>query len=276
MVHYDQIVSEAFRFAIQPKRWLPVVVANVIFLAIFLWFVLPAFIEIFLGLALRDSGAIVSGMLVSLALFIPAALVNITLLNALMKQASDEVDWKTSIRFGIRKIPWCIMLVILITLISVVVGLPFSFLSSQSDVLAIAIQQIISLVINLGFFLSFAILVVRDTHAWTAVKVSWTILRRKPLHLILLFVLTLVISWVIAGISLIPALAVAWGVIVPAMFGVATDPGALILAISSLLSDLPTLFAVGALAVAGIAVAGIFSLAADVKFYRELQQEHGF
>ncbi|MBU0953323.1 MAG: hypothetical protein KKA90_02800 [Nanoarchaeota archaeon] len=269
MANYEQLLKEAFHFGTDYRRWGPLFVFQTVLLMIAIVWFLPSFVMLLSATETSAVGGILNALLGLLGLGIVWGLGTLWFSLALTKQAAGTSSWGTSGRFAVRKIPWAILLFILV----MVVGTAASLVSAIFILvpLQFAASIVLSVLVGLAFFVAIPSLVVRNTTGIAAFKESISLFRKHKLSVLVGWALITFIGNLITGIVFLIDATVLWQLIAPVFLSL-TDPAVMASIFSSVLTNIPLLAVLGIITMIGFSVATAFSLAATTFFYKQLKK----
>jgi hypothetical protein len=265
MVNYGMVLEKAIKFSIQPKRWLPIFILDVVFLLIALG---SAFVNISSmarimagnGGSMSMPPSIVSTIAVLAVMFAVWMLIRLFISGSIIHQASKPRDRiGNSCTVARQRFLSLLAVAIIIGVISGIVGvIPY-------------IGWIVSIIISLMFFFSMPIVIVGKKSFDMALKESYNIFRKKPFEVFLAWLLITIISMVILFVFAIPMIAAAWSAFVPMITGMSSGTG-VSGTLSTLMANGWMLLPAGLVLLIGIAFITVFGLTAQTYFYGELKK----
>ncbi|MBU0898890.1 MAG: hypothetical protein KKB03_03040 [Nanoarchaeota archaeon] len=260
-LEHGKILKKSLKFAIQPKRWLPFFILDLIFLSVGIFYTLlnvSIISNIFAAAtgSLASLGALMQFGFVLILLFTVWVLVKIWLQTSIIHQSYKEKDYNKSFRIGLKKYPSVLAAVIVIGLISGLIGMiPF-------------IGSILSIIIGLMFFFTLPIIVVKNKGFSEALNASLKIFKKKAFDVFIIWLLLAIISMAIATIFALPLLILFINVFVAA--GTLSSEAVFPYIIQMAQAYLPIVVLGSIILLMGMSITSVFSLKAQTEFYLKM------
>jgi hypothetical protein len=264
MVEYGKTLSNAFKFSIDPKRWLPFLVLDAVAFLALLAYMIPNVFVLSDVIAAQQSGLMVASQIMGVIATVAIAfgiwsLVRLYIVGAMIHQSVKPKEYRKSCTVAKERYLSLLAVGVAVGLLSMVVGfVPY-------------VGWLGSIIIGLMFFFAMPAAVAGKLGFSAALSDSLHLFREKLSDVFLAWLVIAVISSIIALIFMIPAFAIAWGALVPALVGLGENPtGTQILSI--LVSNGWSLAPAGLVFLVGIAITNVFGINAQTNFYLQLKK----
>jgi len=263
MADYGDILSKSLRFAVQPKRWLQLLIIDAVFYSVAAWLVLSNiqnFISFFAsaGMDLAVIGPVVSFISYMVAASVVFWLARMWIQGALLQQSANEkTKVADSYRYGLRRF----ISLLLATAIAAIIGglagaVPFvgTVLTFMVSIVLVFASQCV-MVSKLGFA--------------EALGNACKMFRERPGSVFLAWLATSLVSLVIMVLFLLPAFIAFGSVLFPALMGITgSDVSSFMPLITTITQNLGLLGIAAFIFLVGSSIAGAFSIKALTEFYK--------
>jgi hypothetical protein len=259
MASYGEILGNALKFSVHPKRWLPFFVLDSIFFIAAVALVMSNFSNIMSLIMTATSNpatvlSLINFGLILVAGFIVWGLLKIYITAAVVHQSVKPKEFGKSWSVAKSRFLTLLIVVVIVGIISGIVGLvPY-------------IGWILSIIVGLMFFFIKPAVVAKGLGFDNSLRDSYHIFMKHKWTVFLIWVAVAIISIIITFIFFIPLLAIIWGTIAPIVMQVSTATTASLLLVS-LMENLPLLIATGEILLIGMAIAEVFKTKAETDFY---------
>ncbi len=265
MVSYGEVLRGALRFALQPKRWLPFFVLDIVFFLAAVSLVMTNFsgmLNLLMTTTTSPAAALsLAGYaFIFIAGFIVWALLRLWITGAVLHQSVKPKEFRQS--WGVANERFFSLLAV-----AIVVGIISSLVSMVPW-----IGWLLSIIAGIIFFFAMPAVVAKKLSFDNALRDSYKIFRKKPLTVFLIWLVVAIIALVITLIFMIPCLAVAWGTIAP-LTGQISSATMLSLMLMSLITNIWLLVACGIIFITGMGISQVFTLKAQTDFYLQLKKK---
>ncbi len=250
MVEYGKILGDALRFAVEPRRWLPVLILDVVvFLLAFTYLMSNA-------VALQQ---IMQGNLNALMMFIVWSLLRLYIMGALIHQSVKPKEYDKSWSVSRQRYGALLGVGIVVGVIPMLVSMvPY-------------VGWVFSIIVGLMFFFAMPPVIARKAKFDDALRESYEIFRKKTVDVFVVWILTSVLGGVIVMVFMIPMMATMWSVMLPAMMTMqANSNGAEIF--SALIMNGWAMVPAAIVYMIGLAYVTVFSANAQTNFYLKMKK----
>jgi hypothetical protein len=259
MVKYTEALNKGLKFSIQPKRWLPVFILDLI---IFSVFIAVTVTNTNMLTSLASMGTITLTVFESLGyiglffgLLIIWGLVIIWIHGAIVYQSYKEKQYDKSWKLAKNKYLSILGAVVVVGIISIIVGLvPF-------------VGWILSIIVGLMFFFILQGIMIKNQGFIKTMESSWDIFRKRPIDVFAMWLVLTVVSMVILFIFLLPLLLVFGGFVLTIM-----STGSVFTALPYLFSNFWAFIIGTVILLIGLSIATVFSIKAQTEFYLQLKK----
>ncbi len=261
-VKYSSSIGKALRFAFMPKRWLPFFILDGAFALLLLSYA-SSLLPLLFGMQNPLSFSQLLGTAApALALAILWGLGRVWLIASLIRQSWKEKEYSKSFRISPEKYLHVLAAIVIVAIISSLVSL------------VPLIGWILSIIVSLMFLFALQGIVIKDKGPVESLKDSYAIFRKNTLDVFLIWLIISIISIVIAGAFMFPAMAFALGLLSPSIHAAAgaTDTSSLAALLEPLFQNLPLLAALGAVMLAGLSITQVFGIKAQTEFYLQFRK----
>lgn len=260
MADYGDILVKSLKFSVRPKRWLPFFIADVVFIGLMLQIMLSDMGMFVTWLAsVETNPALIGQAIGSIALLVACiiawSLVKLWVQGAVVQQSFKEKEKVgDAFRYSLKRYPSLLIAFIIVGAISGIAGMvPY-------------VGWILSIIAGLALMFVFQGVIVFKLGFAEAIGGSYYIFRKRPGSVFLAWLAIVIISLIVTGIFMLPALALFGTALLPALIGAGTDATFYAL-VSLLLQNLNALMAVGVIFLLGSSIATTFSSKAATEFY---------
>lgn len=260
MTNYGDILLKSLKFSINPKRWLPFFIVDVAFMGLMLQFVLSDVNLFIAGMASVETNPALIGQFIGFLAVLFAciaiwSLVRLWVQGAVIQQSFKEKEKVSdTFRYSLKRYPSLLVALIIVSVIGGIAGMvPY-------------IGWVLSIIAALVLLFTFQSVIVSKLGFAKALGSSYHIFRKRPGSVFLAWLAMAIISLVITGIFLLPALALFGTSILPAIIGAGSDATFFTL-LSLLMQNIYSLVAAGIVFLLGSSVAMAFSNKATTEFY---------
>lgn len=266
---WSDTIKRSLRFSIEPKRWGPLFIADVIFIALMLNHLLANLETLVSFLALTTTGIanilfLIGYVAPVIVGFIIWTLIRLWIMGAIIHQSHKEREFRDSWKVSCRKYPSLILVVVIIGILAGLLGsIPY-------------IGFILSILVSLAFFFALQAVIVGKHGFYKALVDSWLIFKKRPFKVFLIWLLLAIISLLIVALFSIPLMIVVWNLFTTLMMTAslsAASTVALVTLISLLQSYMPVLVATGVILLIGISISKAFALKAQTEFYLQIKKK---
>ncbi len=266
MVEYGKIIGDALSFAVEPRRWIPLLVLDVVaFLLAFSYLMSNA-------LALQQiiqgnlSGLLVASSIIGVVgflvvLFVVWSLIRLYIVGALIHQSIKPKEYDKSWSVSKERYGSILEVAVVIGIISGVVSIvPY-------------VGWIVSIIVSLMFFFSMPTVIAKKVSFEDALKESYNIFRKKTVDVFVVWLLLAIIGGIIVMVFMIPAMATIWSLMLPALMGMqATGSKTGFELFSVILMNGWTIVPAGIIYLIGSAYITVFSANAQTNFYLKMRK----
>ncbi len=260
---YGKIISKAFHFSYQPRRWLPLFVADAAFLLIALA-VFMSNTDVIVGMATVDAAetvdmalaaSVMNIVLVFVLLFAVFMVIRLWVTGAIVHQSYKEKESKKSWVIARKRLITIIIVTILTGAIGVIGGM------------IPVVGWLVSLVISWIFLFVLQAVIIDNLGAIESMKKSYQIFVKAPFEVFALWLILIVISISMAILFAIPLMASFMGSFVTLAMTEAASVESMMLLILAVQERLVEFVALGLLALVGISIATVLAIKAQTEFY---------
>ncbi len=179
VLKYAEALGRALKFCIQPKRFLPVFVLDLVFLSVAMLFIMgnpSVFLMLFLYLAVNPASmASMIGYIVIMALVLCVwGLLRLWVMGALVYQSYKPKDFRKSFDVSFRRFIPLLLSVVIVAIISMVLGL--GYISIYLPWIS-PIGTVLTVLVSLAFFFIYQGVIVKGFGVFKTLKDSWSIFR---------------------------------------------------------------------------------------------------
>ena len=269
MASYGDILMNAIRFSIHPRRWLPFFILDSVFLLAAVGLILTNMSDILgmsnMGMGMGNNAApmavlyMVNLGLIMISGFVVWSLIRLWISGAVIHQSVKPKEFGNS--WGVAKSRFFSLLAvtIIVGLISGVVGVvPY-------------IGWVLSIIVGLAFLFAMPAVVVKRLGFENSLRESYRIFRNKPFTVFLIWLAMAIISIIITIIFLIPLFMTVWGIVAPFLFQASSATIASLL-LMSLMQNVWMLVIGMEVLLVGVAISSTFTLKAETDFYLKLRK----
>jgi len=262
MVNYGKVLGDSLKFSVAPKRWVPLFALDAVFFTSALAYIIA---NIFMFKSIVGSGGgglavvstLIGAFLVLFAVFIIWMLLRIYVAGAIVHQSVKPKEFNKSWAVARQRYLSLLAVVILISVLSLIVGMvPY-------------IGWVLSIIVSIAFLFSIPVVVVRKVSFDDALREGYKIFRKKPGEVFLVWLLITIVSGIIVVIFFTPVILSAWGVFMP----MAISGGGNFAVLSELVSKGWYLLPSGLVFLVGLAITNVFALCATTRFYPEFKKK---
>jgi len=260
MVDYGKTIGDAFRFSIQPKKWLYFFILDSAVLSVLFAYVLlntSALSELMSSDATFSSFVTLAAG--ALTLFAVWVLVRIYIIGALIHQSVNPRETKQSWAVSRQKYLSLLLVVLIVLLVT------------QLTAMVPYVGWIISILTGLMLFFAMPATVIGRMGAADALRTSFSLFREKLSDVVIAWLLISIISSVINLLLALPLIAAALMMMLPYLLNLETIGGmgqVLSLLISNSWSLVPALLVF----LAGFAISNVFTIHAQCNVYLQLKK----
>ena len=264
---YSGALGKALGFCIHPQRWVPYLLADLVFVSAALALLLPN-IDSFIYLV-SLSGAEMNPMLVAplftaffgvLLLFLAWGLVTLWINGAVIHQSHKEHEFNKSWSVSGKRYLSILGVTVITAAVGMIVGMvPY-------------IGFVFSIIAGLIFFFTMQSVMVKGNGFAAALEDSYEIFKKHPFKVFLIWLLVAIMSVLILFVFSLPMLALAFKTILSVTASGLQDTAALIGLISAVQGNLVQFFVSGIILLVGFAITRAFAAKAQTEFYLQLRQ----
>jgi hypothetical protein len=264
-VDYGKIVSKAFHFSYQPRRWLPLFVVDAAFLLIALAVFMSnadLIISVATGSVSESVDMALAGSILNLILaiglvFVVFMVIRMWVTGALIHQSYKEKETSKSWVIARKRLITMVIVTILTGIIGVIGGaIP-------------VVGWVVSLVIGWIFFLVFQAVIIDNLGAIESMRKSYNIFAKRPFEVFALWLILVIVSISIAFVFAIPLLASFLGSFVTLAMAESASSESMMFLLMALQNNLLLATVLGLVALVGVDIATVLSLKAQTEFYLE-------
>ncbi|MBL7160466.1 MAG: hypothetical protein ISS93_01280 [Candidatus Aenigmarchaeota archaeon] len=261
MVKYGETLSKALEFGIQPKRWLPLFIVDVIFALISLGYVFTNILGIKTMMGMQ--GIAVAPQIIGMILFFAVVflvwfLVRIYISGSLYHQSYKEKEFDKSWKVAKQRYLSLLAVVIVVGIISGIVGMvPY-------------IGWLFSIIVGLIFFFSMPMVIINKKDIGKSLKESYNIFKKRTIDVIICWLLISIITVIIVFVFAIPVLMAVGFTIIPMIVGASSGAGILTSVIANGWLIIPAII----ILLVGLSISTVFSHYAQTHFYLQLRKRH--
>lgn len=265
-VDYGKALGNGLRFCIQPRRWLPFFVLDLVFVSIFLAMlalnasaITTALLMVRVNpMAIFSLGTLILGIVVLFGIW---WLLRLWIVGAVLHQAYKEKEFNKSFTVGKQKFLSILAVIVVVSIISAAVNMiPF-------------IGWILALVVAWIFFFSLQGVVVSGLGFARALENSYKIFRKTPFKVFLMWLIVTIIAMVITLVFLIPAFMM-FSDLFTGMASTGASGTAILIALMLVLqTNILVIALVGIIGLIGTSLSQCFTLKAQTEFYLQLKKK---
>lgn len=267
MVDYGNALSGAFRFCVEPKRWLPIFAVDALFVAAVLSSVL-ANASAFAGIMTATTEgyaavlSFVNLMIILFSLFVFWSLIRLFIVGSLIHQSVKPKEYKKSCTVAKERYFSLLAVSIIVGLASSITGMiPY-------------IGWLVSIVIGLMFFFSIPA-VVAGKHSFSdSLQESYRLFRDRFTEVLVSWLIISLISGLIALVFMIPVFMMFFNLLLPNMMTMseaATGVEFFSIILDAGWSLMPGIM----VALAGFAISTAFGISAQTNLYLQIRKKKG-
>lgn len=264
-IDYAEPLKKAFRFCLEPKRWLPFFIVDLAFLSVAISIIMANslfFLYIIAGMQdislLEGAGTFFLEIIV---LFIAWVLVGIWISGAVIHQSYKEKEFGKSWTISRKKYLSLLGVTAVTAIVAFFTGMvPY-------------VGWVISILIGIIFFFGLQSVIVKGNGFVKALKDSWKIFRNQPFKVFLMWIVIAALALLIIAVFAIPLLALLYNIIkdFTASGGNITTETIMNL-VYTIENQLPLLVVSGIIFVLGLAISRAFSIKAQTEYYLQLKK----
>ena len=266
MVDYTGAVKRGLKFSLQPKRWGAFFILDFVFLTVLLFSVSGNLIPLvsmlvnysFSSIAFSSVFMYVFALLIGLCVWV---LLRVWITGAVVYQSYKEKDFGKSWKVSRERFFSLTGALIVITSLSLISNL------------VILVGWLLSIIVSLFFFFVFQDLIITNKDTFLALNASLKIFKRKPLTVIIAWILVTIVSLVIVGIFSIPLLLFLLNL---SGVGASSVTGILTALIFSLETNTAALILTGVILLIGIEISQVFALKTQTEIYLQVKKRRLF
>ncbi len=264
-IDYAEPLKKAFRFCMEPKRWLPFFIVDLAFLSVAITLILAnSLFFLYLIAGIQDISLLEGAgvfFLELIALFIAWVLVSIWISGALIHQGYKEKEFGKSWTVSRKKYLSLLGVTAVTALIAFIGGIvPY-------------VGWVISIFVGLAFFFGMQSVIVKGNGFMKALKDSWKVFRHQPFKVFLMWLLIAALALLIIVVFAIPILALLFNIVkdfTASGGNITTDT--IMNLVFTIENQLPLLVVSGIIFVLGMAISRAFSIKAQTEFYLQLKK----
>lgn len=262
-IEYTEIMTKAFNFSYRPRRWLPLYIADLVFLAIFLVLFLSnsealiAFAELSMESQpdFAATAAMINSVLYALSLGAVWMIVRIWIAGAIVHQSHKPKEFDKSWRVSGNRIFTLVITSFLVSLIGMIGGaIP-------------TVGWVVSLVLTWVFFFIIQAIIVDNLNVIESMKKSYHIFRNKAFDVFVIWILIALVSISIVVIFSMPMIASFVGSFMTMAMAEASSAEALSLFFLAVQENLGVMVVTGMIALVGMEISTVLGLKAQTDFY---------
>jgi len=262
-IDYPKIMSKAFHFSYQPKRWIPFFFLDAIFGFFALFIFLnssDAIMDIVTNSMAQPSDVgstmlILNGMLYAGIVFVLWALVRIWISGAIIHQSHKEKESNKSWNISKNKL----LPMIIATFLTSVIGMIGGFIPT--------VGWVVSLVLGWMFMFIIQAIIIDNLDSVESIKKSYHIFTKSPFDIFIIWLLVLIVSLSITFVFALPLIGSFIGSVVTMAVAESASTESLAFLTLALQENLLMSVGLGLVALVGISISSIFSLKAQTEFY---------
>jgi len=265
MVSYGDILLNALKFSIQPKRWLPFFLVDTVFLLFGIaYFLSNASYFINMVASVQSNPATFLSLfniaIIAFMGLIVWALLKLYISGAIIHQSVKPKELGKSWEVARKRYLSLLAVSIIMTGLTAVVNfVPY-------------IGWVFAIILGLMFFFVRAAVVAKTLNFDNSIRDSYHIFRNRVGTVFLIWLAVLLISLLITTIFLIPTIVIAWNIIAPLIFQV-SSPSVASLILSSLLDNIWSILIGIEIVLVGMAISNVFKLKAETDFYLRFKKK---
>jgi hypothetical protein len=266
-IDYSGALGKALGFCIHPQRWVPYLLADIVFVSAALAMILPN-LDSFIYL-LSLSGAEANPLLIAplvttffgvLVLFIAWGLVTFWINGAVIHQSRKENEFNKSWSVSGKRYLSILAVTVITAAVGMIVGMvPY-------------IGFVFGILAGLIFFFTLQSVMVKGNGFAAALEDSFEIFKKYPFKVFLMWLVITILSVVILFAFSLPMLALAFRTIMDTAASGLQDSAALINLIYVVQGNLVQFFAAGMILLVGFAITRTFAAKAQTEFYLQVRK----
>ncbi|NIO21444.1 MAG: hypothetical protein GTN76_12065 [Candidatus Aenigmarchaeota archaeon] len=263
-INWSKPLGDGIKFGFHPKRWLQLLVVDIVFLSVIL--------SVFY-FSLSDIAYVISSMGTEAGRFLALSLLSYIwipilvfflwfLVRIWMQGAIVYQSWKTkdkeigkSWRYACRKYPSILVAIIIVALISILFSIvPY-------------VGWILSIIISWIFYFALQAIIIRNTGFYEGLDDSYKIFRKNAFEVIIIWLLIVIVNIVIVAIFALPFVSLLFA----NLFYLAKTTG--VGSIFLMFRDQMALFVTsGLILFIGVSISTAFTMKAQVEFYLQFKK----
>jgi len=268
MVDYGKVLSKSLKFAFSPRRWLQFFILDLIFFSILFAAFFNSLTEIVAMIVSMSTApaTVLSFMGLLAGLFIVIAiygLLKLWITGAIIRQSYKENEkMKKTFMFSKSRYLSLLASSIIVGIIVVIVSMiPF-------------IGAFLAIIASWVFFFFIQSVVISKYNFHKSISNSYNIFVKKPLHVIIMWIIVTIISAIIAIVFALPIVVEVFA-LVGGFSGLLSATG-MSMALVYLMNNVHILFILALIYLIGNSIATTFQLKAGAEFYLELNKKLKF
>ena len=264
-IEYGKILKKSFGFAFNPKRWLPFFALDIVFISIIMLFVL-ANLSTFVALmvTMNTEPFVVGSFAAEIAVIVVIGavwlLLRLWLIGAAVRQSHKEKELGGSYDFALKKYPSLFAVTVIVAVVTCILSaIPY-------------IGWLFAIIASLVFFFVVQSVIVGGNNFSNALMDSWSIFKKRPVHVLSVWIIIIILSLAIIAIFAIPMVVMMWGELAPNIMYL-SDPSVLAGLLFFLFTNLHVLIIGGVILLAGEAIIIALTLKIQTEFYIKLRKK---
>lgn len=259
MASYGDILANAIKFSVQPKRWLPFFALDSIFFLAAAGILLTNLSSMLslITTATSNTAAVLS--LINFAIiffvgFVIWSLIRLWITGAVIHQSVKPREFSKSWRVANRRYIPLLVASIIVGAIAMIAGMvPY-------------IGWLLSIIVGLAFFFVKPAVVAKKLSFDNSMRDSYHIFRGHILTVFLIWLAVAIISMIISFIFFLPLFLSIWGTIAPFIMQTSSATAVTMIMVS-LMENIGLLIAAGEVMLIGVAITEAFKTKAETDFY---------
>jgi hypothetical protein len=266
MVNFGEALRKGLRFCIEPKRWLPLFILDVIMFTIVLA-VLLGRLNLIMSIMVESQNNPVAALpflnLIAGFIILGVAwfIVRMWIMGSLIHQSIRPKEFEKGYKISIGRLHRIIVVVILVAIISTLAGM------------VPLVGFIFSLIVSWVFFFVFQGIILDNLGIIGTMKNSLHIFKKSPFDVFIAWLLIAIISGLIMLAFGFPLLGIFFTFFFGIFLGTGTvDPNNIALFAFYLQSNLPAIIAFSVIALVGMELSQVFAVKAQTEFYLQMKK----
>jgi hypothetical protein len=264
-IDYADALKKGLKFCVQPKRWLPFFIVDIVFVSVAFMLFVPNMSYLFYLMAGIEDPTVLAPMsgifLTLIVLFVIWMLISIWIQGAVIHQSVKEKEFRNSWGAAGRRYVSLLGVVVITAVLGFAVS-PVPY-----------IGLLFAIFIGLLFFFAMQSVIVKGNSITGAVRDTTNIFVKQPFKVFLMWLLISIISILIVAAFAMPLFAVFASIMADVLVtGGAVSAAALMGMLLALQSQMGVFIVTGIILLAGLAISRAFAIKAQTEFYMQVKK----